>query len=188
MGAARPSEVGLRPWMEVRWRMYRSASRPRSTTTGKDGGGSRSCTPPPTAASERTCARGRLVLTSVRSLVPWGATLTIRGRVLGGYIPGGQILRVLSGTGKHLHLLGEPDDQAGRALHRTPSGSRQRRSAEDGGGGGHSQRARLPVGARIIETHSDHYRLRRSDFRSCRAMGQRTAISVRSLYGGRSAI
>jgi hypothetical protein len=65
-------------------------------------------TAPKTTRVVRLLVPARVVLTSVPSHVPWGATLAIHGRVLGGYIPGGQILRVLTGTGKHLQLIGNP--------------------------------------------------------------------------------
>jgi hypothetical protein len=47
-------------------------------------------------------------LSAVRSHVPWGGVLVIRGRVLGGYIPAEQILQIRSGVGRHLQVIGNP--------------------------------------------------------------------------------
>jgi hypothetical protein len=58
--------------------------------------------------------------------VPWGATFTVRGRVVGGYVPGGQILRVLIGSPQHLQLVANPavqhDGRFTFKLHATGSG------------------------------------------------------------------
>ena len=47
-------------------------------------------------------------LTAVRSDVPWGGVLVLRGRVLGGYIPPEQILQIRSGVGRRLQVIGNP--------------------------------------------------------------------------------
>jgi hypothetical protein len=50
----------------------------------------------------------KIRLAPLRSHVPWGGVLVIRGRVLGGYIPPEQILQVRSGVGRRLQVIGNP--------------------------------------------------------------------------------
>jgi len=50
----------------------------------------------------------KILLAPLRSHVPWGGVLVIRGRVLGGYIPPEQILQVRSGVGRRLQVIGNP--------------------------------------------------------------------------------
>jgi hypothetical protein len=50
----------------------------------------------------------KIRLAPLRSHVPWGGVLVIRGRVLGGYIPPEQILQVRSGIGRRLQVIGNP--------------------------------------------------------------------------------
>jgi hypothetical protein len=50
----------------------------------------------------------KIRLSAVRSHVPWGGVLVIRGRVLGGYIPPEQILQIRSGVGRRLQVIGNP--------------------------------------------------------------------------------
>jgi hypothetical protein len=50
----------------------------------------------------------KIFLAPLRSHVPWGGVLVIRGRVLGGYIPPEQILQVRSGVGRRLQVIGNP--------------------------------------------------------------------------------
>jgi hypothetical protein len=65
-------------------------------------------TAPKTTAVVRLMVIAKVVLTNVPGHVPWGGTLAIRGRVLGGHVPGGQILRLLDGAGRRLHTIGNP--------------------------------------------------------------------------------
>jgi hypothetical protein len=65
-------------------------------------------TAPKTTGVVHLFVPAKILLTSVPRHVRWGGTLTIDGRVLGGYVSGGQILRVLIGSGRHLHLVGNP--------------------------------------------------------------------------------
>jgi hypothetical protein len=56
----------------------------------------------------RALVQARITLAPVRTDVPWGGVLVIRGRVLGDYIPREQIIQVLSGVGRHLQVIGNP--------------------------------------------------------------------------------
>ncbi len=56
----------------------------------------------------RALVPARILLAAVRTAVPWGGVLVIRGRVLGGHIPREQILQMLSGVGRHLQVIGNP--------------------------------------------------------------------------------
>jgi hypothetical protein len=50
----------------------------------------------------------KIVLAPLRSHIPWGGVLVIRGHVLGGYILPEQILQMRSGVGRHLQVIGNP--------------------------------------------------------------------------------
>jgi hypothetical protein len=60
------------------------------------------------SAIVKAIVAAKIRLTAIRSHVPWGGVLVIRGRVLGGYIPPEQILQVRSGVGRHLQVIGNP--------------------------------------------------------------------------------
>ena len=50
-------------------------------------------------------------------IVPWGSTLRITGRVLGGYVPtNSNLLRLNVGIGRIGHLEGLPKIETGRAV------------------------------------------------------------------------
>jgi hypothetical protein len=64
-----------------------------------------------TSRPARTIVRAKIELGHVPARVPWGGAIVIRGRVLGGYIPGTppeQILQLQSGVGRHLQVVGNP--------------------------------------------------------------------------------
>ena len=64
-----------------------------------------------TSGQARTVVPAKVVLARLPTRVPWGGVLVIRGRVLGGYIPGNppeKILQLQSGAGKHLQVIGNP--------------------------------------------------------------------------------
>lgn len=50
----------------------------------------------------------KIRLAVLRSRIPWGGVLVIRGRVLGGHIPPEQILQIRSGVGRRLQVIGNP--------------------------------------------------------------------------------
>lgn len=54
----------------------------------------------------RTVVPARIDITPSSAHVPWGGVLVIHGRLLGGFIPQEQLLEVLSGAGRHLHIIG----------------------------------------------------------------------------------
>jgi hypothetical protein len=57
----------------------------------------------------RTVVPAKIDLAPLPTHVPWGGVLVLSGRVLGGYIPGGQILRVLRGGDRsHLQVIANP--------------------------------------------------------------------------------
>ena len=57
----------------------------------------------------RTIVPAKIDLAPIPRHVPWGGVLVLRGRVLGGYILGGQILRVLrGGDRRHLQVIANP--------------------------------------------------------------------------------
>jgi hypothetical protein len=57
----------------------------------------------------RTIVPAKVDLAPIPGHVPWGGELVLRGRVLGGYVPGGQILRVLrGGDRRHLQVIANP--------------------------------------------------------------------------------
>jgi hypothetical protein len=67
-----------------------------------------STTLPARSQKARVLVSARIALDPIRTDVPWGGVLVIRGRVLGGYIPQEQILQMLSGVGRHLQVIGNP--------------------------------------------------------------------------------
>jgi hypothetical protein len=70
-----------------------------------DGG---STTLPASSQKVRALVPARIALDPIRTHVPWGGVLVIRGHVLGGHIPREQILQVLTGVGRHLQVIGNP--------------------------------------------------------------------------------
>jgi hypothetical protein len=57
----------------------------------------------------RTIVAAKIDLAPIPRHVSWGGELVLRGRVLGGYVPGGQILRVLrGGDRRHLQVIANP--------------------------------------------------------------------------------
>jgi hypothetical protein len=57
----------------------------------------------------RTVVPAKIDLAPLPTHIPWGGVLVLSGRVLGGYIPGGQILRVLRGGDRsHLQVIANP--------------------------------------------------------------------------------
>lgn len=56
----------------------------------------------------KAIVRAKIVLAPLRSHIPWGGVLVIRGHVLGGYIPAEQILQIRSGVGRRLQVIGNP--------------------------------------------------------------------------------
>jgi hypothetical protein len=57
----------------------------------------------------RTIVPAKVDLALIPGHVPWGGELVLRGRVLGGYVSGGQILRVLrGGDRRHLQVITNP--------------------------------------------------------------------------------
>jgi hypothetical protein len=66
-------------------------------------------TVPTTSPTAYLLVPAKIILTSVPQHVPWGGTITIRGRVLGGFIlRGEQILQLRSGVGARLQVVGNP--------------------------------------------------------------------------------
>jgi hypothetical protein len=62
-----------------------------------------------TSPLARTVVPAAIHLAPLPRHVPWGGVLALRGRVLGGYVPGGQILRVLrGGDRRHLQVIANP--------------------------------------------------------------------------------